>query len=232
MIAFLKKNRGILLGLLLLATLIFLVRLLPVASWLTILTEYAKEAGPFGLLLFVAFYVAACLFFIPGSLITLAAGATFGLWKGVVAVSLGSTLGAGLAFLLARTLLRNRVERWAGESKNYAAIEGAVEEGGWKIVGLFRISPAIPFSMSNYLFGLTPVRFWPYLSISWLAMLPGTFLYVYLGMLGRDGAKVASGGGGRSGLEWAMLGVGLLATILVTVYVTKLAKRELAAKTV
>ncbi|MEL7336667.1 MAG: VTT domain-containing protein, partial [Planctomycetota bacterium] len=95
--------------------------------------------------------------------------------------------------------------------------------------GLLRLSPAIPFNLQNYLFGLTKVRFWPYMAISWIAMMPGTFLYVYLGHI----AGVASGGGGSEGDagssigKWVLLGVGLLATVAVSVYVTRLAQRKL-----
>jgi hypothetical protein len=103
-------------------------------------------------------------------------------------------------------------------------VDRAIAEGGWKVVALLRLSPAMPFSAGNYLFGLTAVSFWPYVLASWAAMLPGTFLYVYLGHAGR----VAAAGTARSPAEWALLGVGLLATIAVTVYVTRLARRAMS----
>lgn len=112
----------------------------------------------------------------------------------------------------------------AQSNRHFAAIDQAIAEGGWKIVALLRLSPAIPFNLQNYLYGLTPVAFWPYVLASWIAMLPGTFMYVYLGHLA--GSAIA-GDRQRSPLQWALLVVGLLATVAVTVYVTRLAKRKL-----
>ena len=108
----------------------------------------------------------------------------------------------------------------------FEAIDRAVREGGWKIVALLRLSPAVPFTLQNYLYGLTGIRFWPYLLTSWLAMLPGTFLYIYLGHLGRAGVEAASGERSRTPAEWAMMIVGLLATVAATVYITRLRARR------
>jgi uncharacterized membrane protein YdjX (TVP38/TMEM64 family) len=91
-------------------------------------------------------------------------------------------------------------------------------------VALLRLSPLVPFSLSNYLYGLTSVRFWPYVATSWVAMLPATVLYVYLGAAGRT----IGAGGKRSPWEWALLAVGLAATAAVSVLLTRVAKRELA----
>jgi uncharacterized membrane protein YdjX (TVP38/TMEM64 family) len=94
---------------------------------------------------------------------------------------------------------------------------------------MLRLSPAVPFNFQNYLYGLTGIRFWPYLLASWLAMLPTTFLYVYLGDLGREGLQAADGQERRprSNAEWAMLIVGLLATIALTLYLAHLARKTL-----
>ena len=129
-----------------------------------------------------------------------------------------------MAFLIARYVARNKVAERAHSNRHFGAIDRAIDEGGWKIVSLLRLSPAIPFNLQNYLYGLTPVRFWPYVLTSWLAMLPGTLLYVYIGHV--TGAAVG-GQRERSTMKWAMLAIGLLATVAVTVYVTRLAKRKL-----
>lgn len=179
--------------------------------------------GPLGMLGFGATYVGFALLLVPGAALTLAAGALFGLARGLVVVSLASTTAAALAFLAARHLARARVESLAQRYPSFRAVDRAIAKGGWKVVALLRLSPAMPFSVENYLFGLTAVRFWPYLAASWAFMLPGTVLYVSLGHAGR--AAVA---GSRSTGEWLLLAAGLAATAGVTAYLTRTARRALA----
>ncbi len=176
--------------------------------------------------IFAGLYIVATVAMAPGLILTIAAGAIFGLLWGTVAVSIGSTLGAALAFLIARYFARDKVARVAQRHARFRAIDRAISEGGWKIVGLLRLSPAIPFNLQNYLYGLTAIRFWPYVLISWLAMLPGTFMYVYIGYIGREGAEAAAGAGAGVG-QWVLRIVGFAATVAVTVYVTKLARQAL-----
>ncbi|MBI1367121.1 MAG: DUF547 domain-containing protein [Planctomycetes bacterium] len=205
------------------------VRLLPVGRLTDWLGASVSNMGVWGPLVFAAVYVVATILMIPGSALTLGAGAIFGLWWGTAAVSVGSTAGAAMAFLVARYLARRAVERKLSHFPKFRAVDRAVSEGGWKIVALLRLSPAIPFNIQNYLYGLTAIGFWPCVLTSWIAMLPGTFMYVYLGYAGRAGVAAAAGQAqGRSPAQWTMLAVGLLATIIVTVYVTKLARRAMA----
>ncbi len=210
---------------------IAVVRLLPLNRGVDLLEQSVESLGILGPLVFAAAYFVGALAFVPGALLTLTAGAAFGLGVGTIIVSAASTSTAAAAFLIARYLARGKVEEAAANYPRFQAIDEAVRKGGWKIVGLLRLSPAVPFSLSNYLFGLTPVRFGPYVLTSFLPMLPGTFMYVYLGYAGRAGAEAAAGAEGRSLGEWALLAVGLLATIVVTVYVTRLARRELSSRT-
>ncbi len=210
---------------------VLLVRLLPVDEAVAALQRTVAELGWIGPIVFGLAYVAASLAFVPGSVLTLAAGAVFGLWLGIITVSLAATLAAAAAFLISRYLARERIGAMAENNSRFGAIDQAVGEGGWKIVGLLRLSPAVPFSVSNYLFGLTSIQFWPYVGVSLVAMLPGTFLYVYLGYAGRAGVSAAEDGGSRGPLEWVLLAVGLLATLAVTIYVTRLARRALRQRT-
>lgn len=208
--------------------LVALSRLFPVGTLLAPLTDWIERLGGWGLALFTLIYAGATVLFVPGSALTLASGALFGLWWGTLAVSLGSTLGAAAAFLIARYLARSAVERKLADHPKFRAIDQAVRDGGWKIVVLLRISPMVPFNLQNYLYGLTSIRFWQCVLASWVAMLPGTFLYVYLGYAGRAGVAAAGGaGGGRGMVEWMMLAAGLLATAAVTVYVSRLAGRAI-----
>jgi len=200
------------------------IRFLPVDAALNSLKLRISGLGFWGPIALAGVYVVATILFVPGTILTLFAGAAFGLWVGLATVSVGSTFGAAFAFLIARYGAREKVAAMASRSRKFSAIDRAIGEGGWKIVALLRLSPAIPFNLQNYLYGLTSIKFWPYFFTSWIAMLPGTFLFVYLGHV----SGVALGSERDKTLfEWIMLAVGLLATVAVTIYVTKLARRKL-----
>ncbi len=210
------------------ASIVLIVRALPVAGGVDRLTEWVSGLGMWGPIVFALIYILAVLLFVPGSALTLVVGALFGLLWGTVLVSIASTVAAVLAFLIARHLARARIEQLAKRHRTFGAIDKAIGQGGWRIIALLRLSPAVPFSVGNYLYGLTPVRFWPYLLASWIAMLPGTFLYVYLGYAGKAAIGVTTGSSGeRNPWQWALLAAGLVATVIVTVYVTWLARKAL-----
>ena len=181
-----------------------------------------EALGAWGPVLFVLAYVVATVLFVPGSALTLGAGALFGVAWGSVWVSAGSTLGATAAFLVGRYIARDWVAKRIEGNAAFSAIDRAVAAQGWKIVGLTRLSPAFPFSLLNYAFGLTQVRLRDYVLASWIGMMPGTVMYVYLGSLAR-----AAGDRQRTPGEWALYGVGLAATIAVTVVITRLARSSL-----
>jgi uncharacterized membrane protein YdjX (TVP38/TMEM64 family) len=205
-------------------------RLLPVADWLRDFNAWVKGLGPEGMVLYGLVYVIAAVLFVPGLVLTLGAGFAFGLLRGVIVVSLASTVAAALAFLIARHLARDRIEKLARKNEKFEAIDRAIGQKGWKIVALLRLSPLVPFSLSNYLYGLTAVKFVPYVLASWIAMLPATVLYVYLAAAGKAAAAAAAGGAEkatRSPWEYVLFGVGLAATAAVTVLITRVARREL-----
>ncbi|MDA3872638.1 MAG: TVP38/TMEM64 family protein [Kiritimatiellae bacterium] len=194
---------------------------LPVRETLELFTSYVEELGWPGMVLFVAAYAVAAVFLVPASVLTLGAGAAFGLVKGMIVVSLGSTLGAALAFLVGRHLARDKVRaRFAGGEK-FHAVDRAVAAEGWKIVALLRLSPVFPYVALNYLLGLTGVKFWPYVLASWVGMLPGTLLYVYAGYAARTAAQKPDT------LQMVYNLIGLAVTLAVTVYVTRLARRAM-----
>ena len=185
------------------------------------------RGSAWGPVAFAAVYALACLV-LPGSLITLAAGTLFGVVVGTAVVSLSSVTGASLAFWLGRTLARGLVEKPLAGNPRFRALDQAVAAGGFKIVLLTRLSPLFPFTLLNYAFGLTKVRFRDYVLASWIGMLPGTVMYVYLGSVAENLASVFAGGSEKTPEEWALIGLGLAATVAVTVYVTVVAKRALA----
>ncbi|MFA6543049.1 MAG: TVP38/TMEM64 family protein [Limisphaerales bacterium] len=186
-----------------------------------------EQLGAWGPVLFVVIYVLACVLFIPGSVLTLGAGAVFGVVWGSAYVSLASTLGATASFLVGRYLARRWVARKIAGNATFAAIDQAVAAEGWKIVGLTRLSPVFPFTLLNYAFGVTRVSLRDYVLASWIGMMPGTVMYVYLGSLARAGA----GGQQKTPAEWALYSVGLAATIAVTVVITRIARQALARRT-
>jgi uncharacterized membrane protein YdjX (TVP38/TMEM64 family) len=176
---------------------------------------------------FALAYAVATVFMLPGSLLTLAGGAAFGLLPGFVTVLLGATLGAALAFLVSRHLARRSVEGWIESKPSFTAVDRAVAEEGWKIVFLTRLSPVFPFNFQNYAYGLTRISFWHFTWASLIGMIPGAFMYVYLGTLGKSGLEAAAGADGTEGMKLALQAVGLIATVLVTVLITRTARKAL-----
>src|SRR2546429_3084660 len=174
--------------------------------------DWIGKLGPWGPVIFVGLYVVATVFFIPGSVLTFGAGAVFGVALGSVSVSIGATLGATAAFLVGRYLARDAIARKIEKNEKFAAIDRALADEGWKIVLLTRLSPVFPFTLLNYAFGLTRVKLSHYVLASWIGMIPGTVMYVYLGSL----VNLGAGHRQRTTGEWALYGVGLLATIAVT----------------
>lgn len=190
--------------------------------------RWVEGLGFWGPLVFVLGYAGAAVAFLPGSLLTLAAGAIFGLVWGTVYAFVGASLGAAAAFLIARYAARRAIERKIAGNPRFAAIDRAVSREGFKIVALLRLSPVFPFNLLNYSLGLTRVRFLDYLLASF-AMLPGTLLYVYYGHAAGSLAAVAGGARAEKGIEsWISLAIGLAATVLVTTLITRLARRALA----
>lgn len=194
------------------------------------LLDWISSLGAVGALLFVLVYIAATVLFLPGMILTLGAGFLYGVGIGVVVVSIGSTLGATLAFVIGRHLARDWVAEKVSGNEKFEAIDGAVGKEGWKIVGLLRLSPIFPFNLLNYSLGLTQVRLKHFLLASWIGMLPGTVMYVYIGSVAASLTALGAGREARTAGEWTLYVLGLLATVAVTVYVTRIARRALREK--
>jgi uncharacterized membrane protein YdjX (TVP38/TMEM64 family) len=191
------------------------------------LLEWAQGAGLWGAVLFGLAYIPAAVLFVPASVLTLGAGFVFGVAKGTVIVSLGSTAGAAAAFIVARTAGHDWV---VGRLARYPAVDAigrAVESEAFKVVFLTRLSPLFPFNLLNYAFGLSSVRFKTYVLASWIGMLPGTLMYIYLGSAAHSVAALLSGDLRRTPGQQAMFAAGLIATVAVTTIVTRAARRVL-----
>lgn len=197
-----------------------LFRFLPVATWIEAFKAWVAGQGALGVVAFALAYVGVSL--VPGgpaAVMTLAGGAVFGFVRGTIIVSLSSTLGATLAYILARTVLRGRASRMAAASPRFAGLNRAIEKEGGKIVALVRLSPLFPFTVVNYLFGITPVRPLPYVVASWAAMLPGSAAYVYFGSALGEAATGADPA--RKAIQLALGVAAIVATVLIARFAAK-----------
>ncbi len=179
-------------------------------------------------LFFIAAYIVASIAFVPGSVLTLLAGAAFGLGRGVPIVFIGAVLGSSAAFGIARTIARERVTRWLARDPRAAAVNDAVGAEGRRVVLLLRLSPIVPYNVLNYALGASRVRYRDFLLGS-IGMLPGTVLYTYYGKVIGDVTAVAAGARPpRGGEYYVVMAIGLAATAAVTVLITRAARKRLA----
>jgi pyruvate/2-oxoglutarate dehydrogenase complex dihydrolipoamide dehydrogenase (E3) component/uncharacterized membrane protein YdjX (TVP38/TMEM64 family) len=179
-----------------------------------------------GAIVFAAVYVLCTVLLIPGSAISIGAGTVFGLKTGLLVALGGANLGALCSFLLARTLLRETVSAWAAANPKFRSLDRAIGRRGFYVVFLTRLSPLFPFVWLNYVLGLTAVRTGAYALANLLGMLPGAFLYVYIGAAARE-AITMSPAAAEGFLRHALMVVGLLATTGVVILVTRAARKAL-----
>jgi uncharacterized membrane protein YdjX (TVP38/TMEM64 family) len=212
----------VVIAVLVLAALIALFRFLPVKEWIEQFKAYVRGQGALGYVLFGLVYVAASL--IPGgpaALLTLAAGAIYGVARGTALVSVSSVTAATIAFLLARTVFQQKVERMTAGNAKFQSLNRAIAKQGGKIVALVRLSPVFPFTFINYAFGLTPVKTLTYILASWIAMLPGTLAYVYFGAAVGDVA-------GNADPKQKAIKIGLAAAAIVaTIVIARIAAKAI-----
>lgn len=197
------------------------------AGYIPPFVQWVASLGPAGPIAFMAGYVLATIAFVPGSLLTMAGGALFGLSRGTIFVFIAATMGATAAFLISRYFARRAVERRLADWPQFKAIDAAVAREGRKIVFLLRLSPVFPFNLLNYALGLTRVRLRDYV-IACIGMLPGTLLWVYYGhLLGSVADSVSGSSVPRGTGYWLVTGLGLIATLVVTIIIARMAKRAL-----
>lgn len=192
--------------------------------------QWIESLGIIGGIAFIAIYIIATVAFLPGSILTLGAGVVFGVVLGAVYVFVGATLGAIAAFLVGRYLARGWISKKIAGNQKFAAIDKAVAQEGFKIVLLTRLSPVFPFNLLNYAFGITGVSLKDY-ALGSVGMIPGTIMYVYIGSLAGDLARIgADSQPTNPTVQWAIRIIGFIATVAVTVYVTRIARQALAEK--
>ena len=191
-------------------------------DWLERMESAFEGLGPLGYLLFAIAYVLWALVLLPESIFTILAGALLGMLWGTVVAWISAVVAAVSAFELTRVVLRKRVEKAVEKNAWLKAVNRALPKEGWKVVALARLSPLVPFGLQNYFFGVTKVSRRGYIGATAIAILPGTFIYAFLGATGR-----ALLGGEKGPLEWSLLGAGVVATIVLSLFLGRLAKKRL-----
>ncbi|QIR35716.1 TVP38/TMEM64 family protein [Tolypothrix sp. PCC 7910] len=214
----------------LVATLIIASQHLNIQEILHTLITWVNSLGYFGPIAFIAIYNLATLLFIPGSILTLKGGCLFGVFWGSIYVIIAATIGATLAFLIGRYLSRDWVAKQLEKHPKFKAIDLAVSQAGWKIVLLTRLSPIFPFNLLNYAFGVTQVSLKDYILGS-MGIIPGSVMYVYIGSLATNLTMLNTSNHPQNSPaqigEWVIQIVGLIATVAVTIYITKVAQKAL-----
>lgn len=213
--------KKLLIAVLAIAALVFVYRLLPINEWINSFQNWVQGYGVLGWFIFIAVYAVTCFAMLPGSFLTLAAGVIWGIWAFPIVV-VGATLGSAISFVAARHWFHDKVQEKVSKYPRFKAINEAIADDGWKVVGLLRLSPALPFSLQNWFLGITPVGFWPSQIATFFGIMPGTLLYVWVGSLGGQAAN-----SDMSLAKYIIGGVGILATLVVTVLVTKKANAKL-----
>ncbi|HVE15552.1 MAG TPA: TVP38/TMEM64 family protein [Chthoniobacterales bacterium] len=201
-------------------------------EWMTRGLEWVEHAGWLGWLGFIVIYTLTCVFFLPGSVLTVGAGAIYGFWGGTLLVSISNLVGAVVNFLTSRYLLRGWLNRKFADNKKFHALDHAIANEGWRIILLSRISPVVPHSIVSYACGLTKLSLAKFSFASWVGFVPISAAYSYLGAFVGKFARASAGlpHGTESRLTWLFYAVGLVVTIVVTVWSTRVAARALKTK--
>lgn len=234
----LKSWQKVAIGAAIVASLIILAQLTGALAKVSELTEFLQNAlvatlgwidslGALAPIAYIAIYIVAAVLFISGAVLTLGSGVIFGVIQGSIYTSIAATLGATAAFLVGRYFARNWVAKKIEGNPRFKAIDSAVAKEGWKIVLLTRLSPIFPFVLLNYAYGITNVKLRDYFLASWAGMLPGTVMYVYIGSLAKDIATLGAESEAADTVQWIIRIVGFAATVGVTLYVTKVARKAL-----
>ncbi len=204
------------------AAILVLASVLGIGERLADLRDWIQGLGPWGPVVFLFLYAAAVVAAVPGSALTVTAGALFGSVLGVILVINAATLGASLAFLVSRYFARDAVARWLSQNEKFRKLDRMTEEHGTIIVAITRLVPLFPFNLLNYGFGLTRVPFWTYVVWSWICMLPGTMIFVV-------GADALTQGLTQGEIPWGLVAILAVAGLILTVLVRQ-ARRTLKEK--
>jgi uncharacterized membrane protein YdjX (TVP38/TMEM64 family) len=199
-----------------------------IAALLPRFVAWVESLGAWGPAAFIAGYSIASVVLAPAFLLTIAAGAIFGVVKGIALVMVGATIGSTLAFLTGRYLARHFVEGLLDRDPRLAAVDRAVERQGLRLVLMLRMSPAVPYTLLNYALGLSRIRLLDFV-VGSIGMLPVVAAYVYSGKLAGDLASLASGAPPPRGpLYYSVLALGIVSTVAVSVFATRMVRQAIA----
>lgn len=200
------------------------MRFFPVLDWIKAFGEWSAQLGFAGAVIYGVVFGIAAILMVPCLPLTIFAGFAFGMFSGLVAVWIGIAIGAAFGFLFARYVARDVISKKLAQSDRFRSIDSAIEKEGWKIVGLLRLCP-LPFGITNYLYGLTAVKFWPYMAATMIGILPPNIAFVYLGAFGKRTLD-----GPRHPLEHVLGGLAFLALVGVMLILRRIATRATAAQ--
>ncbi len=202
-------------------------------EWMTHGLDWVDQAGWLGWLGFIVIYTFTCVFFLPGSVLTVGAGAIYGFWGGTLLVSISNLVGAVVNFLTSRYLLRRWLNHKFARNKKFHLLDHAIANEGWRVILLSRISPVVPHSIVSYACGLTKLSLAKFSLASWIGFIPISAAYSYAGaFLGKFArAKAGLPHGAESWETWCFYGAGLAVTVIVTIWSTRIASRALQKKT-
>ncbi len=199
-------------------------------SLVTKLTDsqhFFQSMGWMGILVFAGIAVVVQLFLAPLAPVAIAGGLIFGLTRGLIAMELGTSLGVAVNFLIARYIARDAIAHRLAKHEKFRLIDAAIGREGGKIVFLLRFCP-IPFGLSNFCYGLTAVRFWPYFFASVFGIIPGNFFFTWVGATAQSLESALSSHQQHSTFRSVMMLLGVVAAFLALTYTTRIARAAVA----
>jgi uncharacterized membrane protein YdjX (TVP38/TMEM64 family) len=214
--------KKIFVALLIIVTIVIAYRFLPLTEWLKHFQTYVRGLGALGYILYIAVYAVCVVAFVPASILTLGAGAIFGFAGGTIVVVIGATIGATLAFLLARTVMRKRIEAMTATNPKFRALDRAIANEGMKIVFLVRLAVVFPFTYINYAFGLTAIPLWRYVLATFLGIIPATAAFVFASSAATHAATTST-----SSITKTVYIAGAVIAIIVSVLIGRIATRAI-----
>jgi uncharacterized membrane protein YdjX (TVP38/TMEM64 family) len=207
-----------------------LSRFTPFLAWMTVGLEGIAGLGAWGFFAFAGLYVLVCVSAMPDVYLNLAGGMIWGPLWGALAVSIARVIGGSVTFLLVRTLLRERVERWVSGDKTWRAVDRALETEGFKLVLLLRLCPLFPVNLLNYALGATRIHLASYAAATFFGLIPRTLAVAYVGAGGRSLTDLATGEAEQvSGLQGPVFWTGLACTIIAAIFIAHFTRRTVRA---
>lgn len=189
------------------------------APWIPRFGEFVRDMGVWAPVIFVATYIAGVVLMMPVFLLIMVGGAVFGIAKGSLLAMTSALVGGTFAFLIARYAARDVVARRVARHPLMASIDRVIGEDGMKLVFLLRLSPAVPFVLSNYALGVTRVRLRDFM-LGTFGLIPIVVMYAAYGSVAG-----AQGADGKPVVSPYVLGGGIVATIVLGLLLGRIAQK-------